>query len=52
MALLSWREAEELFEVSLFADPLRYQTVIQKYRRLAQQGALGDRSDGRAGSTW
>ncbi|UVK40237.1 aspartate ammonia-lyase [Mesorhizobium sp. AR10] len=41
MALLSRGEAEELFEVSLFADPLRYQTVIQKYRRLAQQGALG-----------
>lgn len=41
MALLSRQEAEELFEVSLFADPLRYQTVIQKYRLLAQQGALG-----------
>lgn len=41
MALLSRHEAEELFEVSLFADPLRYQTVIQKYRLLSQQGALG-----------
>ncbi|UCI32048.1 lyase family protein [Mesorhizobium sp. B4-1-4] len=52
MALLSWQEAEELFEVSLFADPLRYQTVIQKYRLLAQQHALGDSSDGTTGSTW
>ena len=41
MALLSRQEAEELFEVSLFADPLRYQAVIQKYRLLAQQGVLG-----------
>lgn len=41
MSLLSRREAEELFEVSLFADPLRYQTVIQKFRLLAQQGLLG-----------
>ncbi|MDX8480646.1 aspartate ammonia-lyase [Mesorhizobium sp. VK24D] len=51
MSLLSRQEAEELFEVSLFADPLRYQTVIQKYRLLAQQGALGGSSDGTTGST-
>jgi aspartate ammonia-lyase len=36
MDLLSDEAAEELFDVSIFADPARYQAVVQKYRHLVE----------------
>lgn len=36
MELWSDESAEALFDVSIFADPARYQAVVQKFRRLVE----------------
>jgi len=41
MGILSKLEAEEVFDVSIFADPRKYQAVMLKYRGLAESGRLG-----------
>ena len=41
MGVLSKLEAEEVFDVSIFADPPKYQAVMLKYRGLAESGRLG-----------